>query len=481
MVMQGFYLIVPELILAIVSCVGIALGAFSKRHSDRFFAVFVCLFCVLSASCYIFAGQEQYLWDGALVIDNLSVFAKSLILLTSSIVLLVTWNFWQREKMLSVEYPVLVGISVLGMMFMVSAGNFLVLYLAMEIQAIPLYVLAAYGFRGKASSEAAMKYFIFGALASGIFLYGVSLVYGMTGSLKFLDVSLAIGAMPEGGTPLLLVGVVCIIVGICLKLALAPFHMWAPDVYQGSSLPFVMFIATVPKIAGMIVFLRLMYDAFLFVSGQWIQVIAIIAAVSIVAGALAAVVQSNIRRLIAYSSVAHMGYAMLGFLAGTEEGVAAVIVYLIIYTISAVGLFSLLLSVNKSGQFFEKVSDFSGLSKRSPALALGFAILLLSLAGIPPFFGFFAKLFVFRVALQQGMLVLVLLAAVMAVIGAYYYLKIIKVMYFSEPTMLTGTEFSLTHRTVAMIACILLASAWLPFVNGFFISDVAEWASFSLF
>jgi NADH-quinone oxidoreductase subunit N len=334
------------------------------------------------------------------------------------------------------EYPVLVLFAALGMGMMVSANSFLALYMALELQSLSLYVLAAFHRDTLRSSEAGLKYFVLGALASGMLLYGCSLIYGFTGSLYFTEVAGALATPTEGGTgPVIgaIIGIVFILAGLAFKLAAVPFHMWTPDVYEGAPTSVTAFIAGAPKLAAMGLTVRVLMHPFGDNVADWQQIIVVVSLGSMVLGAFAAIGQANIKRLMAYSGIGQIGYALVGLAAGTQAGVLAVLVYMSIYLAMVLGTFGCILMMRRQGRYVEAIADLSGLSRTRPMMALALAILMFSLAGIPPLAGFFAKLYVFMAAIAAGLWPLAVLAVLASVVGAYYYLRIVKIMYFDEP------------------------------------------------
>jgi NADH-quinone oxidoreductase subunit N len=327
------------------------------------------------------------------------------------------------------EFPVLVLLASTGMMMMISANDLIALYVGLELQSLALYVVAAFDRDSTRSSEAGLKYFVLGALSSGMMLYGASLIYGFTGTVSFAGIA----AVAKTGSIGVLFGIVFLLVGLCFKISIVPFHMWTPDVYEGAPTPVTAFFASAPKVAAMAVLVRVLLTAFPAVTHEWQQIIVFVSIASMALGSFAAIGQKNIKRLMAYSSIGHMGFALVGLAAGTAEGAQGVLVYITIYVAMTLGSFAFILALKRKGQAVEQISDFAGLSRTNPVLAFLFAMLLFSLAGIPPLAGFFAKFYVFLAAIHSGLFVLSVIGVLTSVVGAFYYLAIVKVMYFDEP------------------------------------------------
>jgi NADH-quinone oxidoreductase subunit N len=356
---------------------------------------------------------------------------KLLTLFGSAVAIVLSVNFFRREKMARFEYPVLILLATTGMMMMISANSLIALYMGLELQSLALYVVAAFNRDSARSSEAGLKYFVLGALSSGMLLYGASLVYGFTGSVGFPEIATAIST---SGVQLGLVfGLVFIIAGLAFKISAVPFHMWTPDVYEGAPTPVTAFFASAPKLAAMALFIRVMMTPFTDAAGSWQQIIVFVALSSMALGAFAAIGQNNIKRLLAYSSIGHMGFALVGLAAGTQQGISGVVIYMVIYMIMTLGTFACVIAMRRNGRYVEEISDLAGLARTDKGLAFVLAIQMFSLAGIPPLAGFFAKYFVFLAAIQAGLYVLAILGVITSVVGAYYYLRIVKIMYFDEP------------------------------------------------
>ena len=428
---MNWSLALPEIVLA---CIGMAILVFGvvRKQDSTVLATMFAIFGFLVAGVLVVTRASGFGFNGQYVSDAFSVFNKVLILVGASLasILALDWN--QKQGIARYEYPVLMLFSVIGMMIMVSASNLMTLYLGLELQSLALYVLAAFARDDVRSSEAGLKYFVLSGLASGLLLYGVSLIYGFAGSMDFQQLATLL-AKPENATPGLVVGIVFVLVGLAFKVSAVPFHMWTPDVYEGAPTPVTVFFATAPKVAAMSLLLRVMATPFGHLVGAWQILVVIVSIASMVLGALAAIGQTNIKRLMAYSSIGHMGYALIGLAVGTPEGVRGVLVYMVIYVIMTAGTFGCILSMRRKGRAVEQISDLSGLASNDPGLALAIAVFMFSLAGIPLMSGFFAKLYIFLAAVQQGLWTLAVIGVLASVVGAFYYIRIIKVMYFDAP------------------------------------------------
>jgi NADH-quinone oxidoreductase subunit N len=423
----------PEIVLAILAMVLLMEGVFSSRVTSaaiRWAAV--AAFVVVAAMVVWKTGAGRvYGFQGAFVVDDFARFMKVLALLGSAVTLIMSGKYLLRTKMDSEEYPVLIMLATLGMLLMISANDLISLYVGLELQSLALYVVAAINRDSAKSSEAGLKYFVLGALSSGMLLYGASLVYGLTGHTQFAEIANALSL--SGSSIGIIFGVVFIIAGLAFKVSAVPFHMWTPDVYEGAPTPVTAFFAAAPKIAAITLFTRVMIGPFANVTHDWQQVVVLISIASMVLGAFAAIGQSNIKRLLAYSSIANMGFALVGLAAGTIEGVQGVLVYMLIYLVTTLGVFACVLSMRRNGVYVETIADLAGLGKTNKGHAFMLAMLMFSLAGIPPLAGFFGKLFVFLAAVKAGLWALAVIGVVASVVGAYYYLRIIKIMYFDEP------------------------------------------------
>lgn len=430
-IMQQYAPLLPEISLAIAAMLLLMYGVFGGDKGETagwlaIAALFATGVLVLSQTF----GAAQ-LFDGAVIVDPFARFMKILILIGSALTIVLSFDYLRDAGILKFEYHVLVLLSTLGMMLMASSNNLISLYLSLELQSLAAYVLAAFRRDSVLSSEAGLKYFVLGALSSGLLLYGCSLVYGFTGTVGFAGIVAALqNVEPSIG---LIFGLVFVLTGIAFKLSAVPFHMWTPDVYQGAPTPVTAFFASAPKVAAIAMLIRVLTDAFPAIADDWRQIIIAISIASMVLGAFAAIGQRNIKRLMAYSSIGHVGYALIGLAPGTPEGVSGVLVYMAIYLAMTLGTFACILAMKQGGALVEDISALSGLSRTKPLMAFTLAMLLFSLAGIPPLAGFFAKFYVFLAAIQAGYYWLAVIGVVTSVVGAFYYLAIVKVMYFDEP------------------------------------------------
>ena len=422
---QNFALALPEAILAASAMVLLIYGAFSPRSTLAVNAGGA-LALVLAAAAAAF-GKQGIAFNGAFVADNASAFAKVAIYLASAIALPMAGGWFSKRGEAKFEFPVLVILASLGMGMMVSAGDLIALYIGVELQSLALYVLAAFRRDDAKGSEAGLKYFVLGALSSGMLLYGASLIYGFAGSTKFHDISLAVHAGAGHGV---LFGLVFLICGLAFKVSAAPFHMWTPDVYEGAPTPVVGFFAAAPKLAAMVLTARALIDAFPGATEQWRQVIVVVALASVFVGAFAGLAQKNLKRLWAYSSIANVGYALLGLAAGSEVGTQSMLMFMVLYMIDVTGFFACLTALERDGRPLETISDMAGLIKTRPGLALAMTAFSLSALGLPPFSGFWAKFYVFKAAIGAGLGWAAVLGLVGSVVGAFYYLRLIKTMWF---------------------------------------------------
>ena len=424
----------PELTVAVAAIVLLMVGVFRGDRSTRSL-VWLAILALVGALAILVQDPDRsvIVLRGMFVADPFALFAKVLILVGSGFALVMSISYIEREAMDRFEYPILILFATLGMMMMVSANNLISLYVGLELQSLALYVVAALRRDSLRSTEAGLKYFVLGALSSGLLLYGCSLIYGFTGTTSFdalTDVFTERGAQPSLG---LLIGLIFLIAGLAFKVSAVPFHMWTPDVYEGAPTPVTAFFAVAPKVAAMALFLRAIIAPFVELTGQWQQVIVLISVASMLLGAFAAIHQTNIKRLMAYSSIGHMGYALVGLAAGTPEGVRGVLIYLAIYVAMNVGTFACILCMRQKGGMVESIADLAGLSRNHPVRAVFFALFLFSLAGIPPLAGFFAKFYIFVAAVNAGLYALAIIGVLASVVGAYYYLRIVKIMYFDAP------------------------------------------------
>jgi NADH-quinone oxidoreductase subunit N len=424
----------PELVLVVGAMALLMVGAFSrdsKASSDLVGWGAVLVLSLAGGLLYRNGLPSAALFDGAFVNDGFARFAKLLVIGGSIATLLMSFDALARAKTFAFEIPVLVLLATFGMMMMVSAGDLIALYLGIELQSLSLYVLAAARRDDVRSSEAGLKYFVLGALSSGMLLYGASLIYGATGATSFTAIAAASKAVgPQSLT--LIVGLVFLLVGLAFKVSAVPFHMWTPDVYQGAPTPITAYFAAAPKVAAFAVLTRVLATAFPGISGQWQQIVIFLAIGSMILGALGAIGQSNIKRLLAYSSIGHVGFGLVGLAAATETGIESVLLYLAIYIVMTVGAFACVLAMCRNDEPVEDIAELGGLAETNLGLAFVFGALLFSLAGVPPLAGFIAKLWVFSAAIKAGLYPLAIIGVIASVVSAYYYLRIVKIMFFDE-------------------------------------------------
>jgi NADH-quinone oxidoreductase subunit N len=414
---------------------------------------------------------------GMFVTDGFGAYAKVLVLLGSAFSIVMAMGYNEQHGIARCEFPVLILLGTAGMMMMISANDLISLYIALELQSLSLYVVASFARDSERSSEAGLKYFVLGALASGMLLYGASMVYGFAGTTNFDALA---GLFSNGGTASigLIVGIVFIAAGLAFKCSAVPFHMWTPDVYEGAPTPVTAFFSVAPKTAAIVLFVRVMVEPFGGLIVEWRQVIWFIAVASMLLGSFAAINQRNIKRLMAYSSIGHVGYALIGLAAGSPAGVRGVLVYMAIYLFMNIGTFAVILCMKRDGRMVEEIADLAGLSRTQPGLALALAIFMFSMAGIPPLAGFFAKLYVFLAAIDAGLYVLAVIGVLASVVGAYYYLRIVKLMYFDEPVAPFDRPAAFELRAVVAIAAIIIMFF---FVYPGFVVDGADAVSAALF
>ncbi|MCR5859596.1 NADH-quinone oxidoreductase subunit NuoN [Mesorhizobium sp. J428] len=423
--------IAPELILAVGAMVLLMIGVFSGERGNTMVTGLAVAILIGAGAWMVLIGEQGESFGGAYISDPFARFMKVLTLIGSVVTLAMSVSFAQEEKFDKFEYPVLILLSTLGMLLMVSANNMLTLYLGLELQSLALYVVAAINRDSTKATEAGLKYFVLGALSSGMLLYGISLVYGYTGNIGFDAIATALG---QGERQLGLVfGLVFVLAGLAFKISAVPFHMWTPDVYEGAPTPVTAFFAAAPKMAAMALVVRVVVGPFEPVAADWQQIIVFISIASMLLGAFAAIGQKNIKRLMAYSSIGHMGFALVGLAANTEVGVRGVAIYMAIYLVMTLGTFAFILAMRRKDGNVEQIEDLSGLAQTNPMMATIMTILMFSLAGIPPLAGFWAKWYVFLAAIQANLLALAIIGVLASVVGAYYYLRIIKIMWFDEP------------------------------------------------
>jgi NADH-quinone oxidoreductase subunit N len=422
--------LLPEIILAVGAMALLMLGAYRTPRSETLIDVLSIILLVIAGTAVVLLPEGKLVaFGGSFVVDNFARFLKVLAIAGSAAAILMSIDYDRREGEQRFEYSVLIVLSTLGMLMLISAADLIALYLGLELMSLPLYVVAASHRSSLRSSEAGLKYFVLGALSSGMLLYGASLVYGFTGTVSFTGIA---HSAAEAGTGLIF-GLVFLFAGFCFKVSAVPFHMWTPDVYEGAPTPVTAFFSAAPKVAGIAMFVRVAVMAFPGITTQWQEIVAFVSIASMLLGSFAAIGQRNIKRLMAYSSIGHMGFALIGLAAGTSEGVQGVLVYMTIYVTMTLGTFAVILSMRRAGGMVESIDQLAGLARTHPAMAFAMAMLLFSMAGIPPLAGFFAKFYVFLAAIKAGLYVLAVIGVLASVVGAYYYLAIIKAMYFDEP------------------------------------------------
>ena len=451
--MNNLYYIIPELFISLSVMALLVLGVF-KNNSSKIIFYFSCLIILVSLAINLNINITQtiFLFNNSYLVDQLSLFIKSIILISAFFVMFCSYNYVRLNNILKIEYPILILCSLLGMMVMISSNDLIVFYIGLELQSLALYVLASFNRDNILSSESGLKYFVLSALSSGLLLYGCSLIYGFSNSTNFNEISQNFNF--EYGV---IFGMVFVIVGLAFKISAVPFHMWAPDVYQGSPTSVTVLFAILPKIAALTVFIKFLYGPFINLFEEWQAIIIFLSIASMILGAVAAIGQKNLKRLIAYSSISHMGYALAGLTTGTNQGIQSSIIYLIIYLIMNLAFFSCLFMLKRKDKFYENIEDLSGLSKKHPILALSFLIILFSLAGIPPLAGFFAKFYIFMAVIQKEMYFLAIVGLLATVIAAFYYLRVIKIIYFDpeqekfDTSMSLGLKLTLILSTSAIL------------------------------
>ncbi|SIS37701.1 NADH-quinone oxidoreductase subunit NuoN [Insolitispirillum peregrinum] len=440
----------PELLMAAAGLVLLMIGVYQKGDATRLVGWLAVLVMVVAGVLVLKgAGTDAgTTFKGMFVTDAFAVYAKVMVLGASALSLILSLGWLAQEEIKKFEYSVLVLFATLGMLMMVSANDLMSLYIGLELQSLALYVVASFKRDSVKSTEAGLKYFVLGSVASGMMLYGMSMIYGFSGTTNFEVLAEVLSEHQATGV---VVGLVFVMAGLAFKVSAAPFHMWTPDVYEGAPTPVTAFFALAPKIAAIALFVRVMTGPFADLIGAWQQVMWIIAVLSMIVGSFGAIGQQNIKRLMAYSSIGHMGYALIGLVVGNEEGVQGILIYLAIYVFMNIGAFAIILSMRQKGRALEGISDLAGLSKTSPLMAAALAIFMFSMAGIPPMAGFFGKFYVFISAVHAGMYWLAVIGVLTSVVGAYYYLRIVKVMYFDEPTEAFDTP-RLANRVILLVA-----------------------------
>ena len=420
----------PEIVLALGAMALLMVGAFrGERSLLAVNGIAFALLVIAAVIVYALPAGRIVAFNGSFVIDDFARVLKILTLIGSAVTIVLSLDYLKIEKIQTFEFPVLILLSTTGMLMLISAADLIALYLGLELMSLSLYVVAASNRDSQRSTEAGLKYFVLGALSSGMLLYGASLIYGFTGTVNFAGIA---AAAAHGGLGLTF-GLVFLFAGFCFKVSAVPFHMWTPDVYEGAPTPVTAFFAAAPKLAAMAIFVRAPITAFGPIAAQWQQIVVFVAIASMALGSFAAIGQRNIKRLMAYSSIGHVGFALIGLAAASPEGVQGVVVYMAIYLAMTLGTFAGIIAMRRGGASVEQISDLSGLARTQPTLAFFLAVMMFSLAGIPPLAGFFAKYYVFLAAINAGLYILAVIGVVTSVVGAYYYLTIVKVMYFDEP------------------------------------------------
>jgi NADH-quinone oxidoreductase subunit N len=456
----AFSVVLPEFLLALGALVLILIGAIRGERAAPLVNVLSIVLLVLVGLALVAQGPERVeAFSGSFVVDGFARFMKMLSVVGAAAALLLARDFFRRESIERFEFPILIVLSTLGMMIMISANDLIALYLGLELQSLAIYVIAAFDRDNPRSSEAGLKYFVLGALSSGMLLYGASLVYGFTGTVTFPGIAASVSGGHAGAG--LVFGLVFIAAGLAFKISAVPFHMWTPDVYEGAPTPVTAFMAAAPKMAAMALTVRVFISAFPGIIDQWRQIIVFVAIASMLLGSFAAIGQRNIKRLMAYSSIGHMGYALVGLAAGTAGGVQSVMVYMALYLAMTLGSFACIIAMRREGGSVEEIDDLAGLSRSQPVLAFLFAMLLFSLAGIPPLAGFFAKLYVFGAAIEAQLYGLAVVGVLASVVGAYYYLRIVKLMYFDEPKGAPYGPMAADVRFVLGLSSVVVLLFWL--------------------
>jgi NADH-quinone oxidoreductase subunit N len=422
--------ILPEFVLGIGAMALLLVGVYRPADTGRFIdGAAIVLLALAGVILGVLPPGKLVTFGGSFIVDEFARFLKILALLGSAAAIVMSIDYARREGQERFEYSVLILLSTLGMLMLISAADLIALYLGLELMSLPLYVVAASHRSELRATEAGLKYFVLGALSSGMLLYGASLIYGFTGTVSFAGIAQAAG---QGGVGMIF-GIVFLFAGFCFKVSAVPFHMWTPDVYEGAPTPVTAFFAAAPKVAGMAMFVRTAVMAFPGITSEWQQIVVFVSLASMALGSFAAIGQRNFKRLMAYSSIGHMGFALIGLAAGTSEGVQGVLVYIAIYVTMTLGIFAVILSMRRPTGMVESIDQLAGLARTQPTMAFFLAMLLFSMAGVPPLAGFFAKFYVFLAAIKAGLYLLAVLGVVTSVVGAYYYLAIVKLMYFDEP------------------------------------------------
>ena len=468
--MLAIKFLIPEIFLSISILSLLIIGVFIKNSFEiiyrlSIFVIFLIILIILSGD-----NESAKVFSESFVIDKFSLYSKVLILLSAFFVLLISKKYIVDIKNNKFEYPIIALLSLLGMFIMVSSNDLILFYLGLELQSLALYILASIDRDNIKSSEAGVKYFVLSALSSGLLLYGCSLIYGFTGSTNFEEIANSSGDFNTGT----IFGMVFILVGLAFKVSAVPFHMWTPDVYQGSPTSVTSFFSVVPKIAGIAIFIKFLYLPFREVLNEWQYILVFMSIASMILGSVAAMGQTNIKRLMAYSSIGHIGYAIAGIAAGTENGFKSTLVYISIYAVMNIGAFACILLMKRGGKYIEEIEELSGVSKNHPLMSLGLLIILFSLAGIPPLAGFFAKFYIFMAVIESEMYTLAVVGLVTTVLSAFYYIRIIKIMYFDEPKKAFEKFVDYRIHGPILLSCILLVSFFLyPSILNEIVSNIS--------
>lgn len=456
MIGSDLAIMIPEIVLALYAMAALLLAVYTTKDGMAPALVWgtATLFVIMAFYIGVTGSGTRMAFDGMIVDDAFARFAKVTILLSAAAILVISQDYMAKTDLLRFEYPILVVLAVIGMMIMVSAGDLIALYMGLELQSLALYVVASLRRDSVRSTEAGLKYFVLGALSSGMLLYGASLVYGYAGTTAFAGI---IDTAMEGSLPLgMLFGLVFVMAGLAFKVSAAPFHMWTPDVYEGSPTPITALFATAPKVAAIALFARVVHDAFGGVVGDWQQIVAFLSVTSMFLGAIAAIGQTDIKRLMAYSSISHMGFALMGLASGTAQGVEAMLIYMAIYVTMNIGTFAFILTMEKDGRHVTEISALSSFASREGAKAIAILLLMFSLAGVPPLVGFFGKYAVLTAAVDAGMVWLAVAGVIASVIGAFYYLRIVYLMYFGEDREGLDGKMGVMQYTGLMVSAAIM-------------------------
>lgn len=478
--LNDLLLIIPQFFLLFSAIILLMLGSFTKKNSAKIIVYFSVLTLFLVTFLEILMPWDIHvIFNNSLVENGFSRFVKSIIFMSSAFVIILSSKWLIRYDEKAFEYPILILFSSLGMSLMISANDLITLYLAIELQSLPLYVMAAFKRDSVESGEAGIKYFVLGALSSSLFLFGSSLIYGFTGSIEFSEISRSIDILNINSG--IVVGIVFILSGLIFKISAVPFHMWTPDVYEGSATPITAFFATAPKMAAMCMLVNILYGPFSGAFESWQQIIIFVSIASMSLGSFVAIRQTNIKRLLAYSSISHMGFALIGLISPLSQlGVQALLIYMLIYIVTNLGVFACIISLEKNeGETISNTDDLSGLSKKYPFISFSMAMLMFSFAGIPPLAGFFGKYLIFRSAIENGLIEIAVFGLIISVVAAFYYIRIIKIMYFDESnikiTMLSSKGLNITN-----VICTIFIVFFIFIYSIFPISELADLAASSI-